>query len=457
MCKYSWKTRCKWVITLLLTAGCWQANAQNEVVITAKAGQTVNLQASYQDNDVLLIQGGGTAASPAVVDGGGKTVLTGNNQLYLLGKYIIVQNIKVQNPNLVQGIRSVVSFRYKKTTGNNCTLSNVQFVQDPGQVSPHSYSWLEVFGQNNTVTGCLFKGKTNRNPIVHVDVDDDQPDNNTLANNTFTDVPVHPGEALEAIRVGLGHGVSGAVIKDNVFRRCFGDSETLSCKSSGNTMSGNYFVDCRSGISLRGGNNDIVTDNRFYNTKNALRMAGSGHKITNNYFFNAPVSTSNGGLVLMVGGDPKGCGYGTVENITIEDNVFVNHLGLRVLKAGEQCTEFPRNIVFRQNRFMNAKQVFELKDTSVADFGPDITKNLNAPAAQALSRAAGPPAKKVSPETQRLTIETYQNGKAMFSNCDFGASFFSPNAKGNGEDKSKNNLQDIQQKINEIRGPAKDK
>lgn len=424
---------------------------QNEITITAKAGQTINLQPTYQDG-ILLIRGEGTEKRPAIVDGRGITVLTGNNQLYVIGKYIIVQNVKILNPDLIKGIRSVVSFRYKKETGMNSTIKNFQFIQEPGQVSITTYSWLEVFGQNNTVTGCLFKGKTTRNPIMHIDVDDDQPDNHVISGNTFTDIPVHPGEALECIRIGLGKGISGTLVKDNVFKRCFGDSETLSSKSSGNKMTGNYFFECRAGISLRGGNNNSVSGNVFYNTKNALRMSGSGHQVDNNYFFNNPIATDNGGaLVLMVGGPLPDCNYEVVKNITIESNIFLNYLGLRVLKPGDQCDDYPSNIIFRHNTFMKGKQAYDLNDTTVAEFRSSIEPALvKGPAAAAVGfnkAAAG----KIQPADDRLKIGVHKNGAVMFSNCDFGPGFFSPKLKAANNANGDGRYNEIQQKLNDIR------
>lgn len=452
--------QCKYSIRLILRTIIWAlccvaapAYAQNEININARAGQTINLEPAYQDG-ILLIRGGGTERKPAIVDGRGMTVLTGNNQLYVIGDHIIVQNVKILNPDLAKGIRSVVSFRYKKETGTNSTIRNFQFIQEPGKISITTYSWLEVFGRNNTVTGCLFKGKTTRNPIMHIDVDDDQPDNHVISGNTFTDIPVHPGEALECIRIGLGKGISGTLVKDNIFKRCFGDSETLSTKSSGNKMTGNYFFECRAGISLRGGNNNTVSGNVFYNTKNALRMSGSGHQIDNNYFFNNPIATDNGGaLVLMVGGPMPDCNYEVVRNITIESNVFLNYLGLRVLKPGDKCDDYPGNIIFRHNTFMKAKDAFELKDTTVAEFRSSIEPVLvKGPAAATAARsfdkgAAG----KAQSADNRLNIEVHKNGAVMFSNCDFGPTFFSPKLKAANNANGDGRYNEVQQKLNDIR------
>lgn len=435
-------------LVFFMGSACPDLEAQQVVSIHAQPGKTISLEANYKDK-ILVVRGRGSAAAPAIVDGKGVTVLTGNSQLYITGEYIMVQNVKVVNPDLIKGIRSVVSLRYKKETGNNCTIKNIQFIQEPGRKPQQSYSWLEVFGQNNTVRGCLFKGKTNRNPILHVDVDNDQPDNNIIENNTFTDIPVRREEAMEAIRIGLGKGVSGTRVKDNIFRKCFGDSETISSKSSGNKITGNYFIECRSGISLRVGNNALIAGNVFYGTRNGVRVVGKGHKIENNCFFNVPVSTSNGGgLILMVGAPSPAadCHYEAVSNVVVESNIFSNNVGLRVLKPSDKCNNYPRNIVFKKNKLMEANIVYALRDTSVTDFRSGIEPVLKRISSQALARsAASAGGRRVVKKEGPLSVEAYKNGAYIFNNYDFGPGFFTPKQEGKVNEKSN----DASQRYNE--------
>jgi len=168
------------------------------------------------------------------------------------------------------------------------------------------------------------------------------------------------GEALEAIRVGLGNARSNCRILNNKFINYAGDSETISCKSNGVTIASNYFKDCRSGVSLRLSDSSIIENNRFVNTTWPVRISGIGHTITKNVF-DSPTSS----ITFMTGG--ANCVYKAVNGININDNVFVGKIILKVLRSGK-CDVAPVGLNV-QNNYLYTNSLFKITD---ADFNATL-------------------------------------------------------------------------------------
>src|SRR5699024_9217982 len=120
------------------------------------------------------------------------------------------------------------------------------------------FHWINVFGEDITIKNCIFQGKRNRLPIIHINSNFS---NVIVENNLFEDVPSRSGGALEAIRVGLVDGPSNSLIINNRFINYYGDSETISVKADNCRIVNNEFTDCRSGINIRYANNCIISKN----------------------------------------------------------------------------------------------------------------------------------------------------------------------------------------------------
>ncbi|HEY8919684.1 MAG TPA: hypothetical protein VIM87_24755, partial [Chitinophaga sp.] len=77
-----------------------------------------------------------------------------------------------------------------------------------------------------------------------------------------------------------------------------------------------------------------------------------------------------------------------------------------------------------------------------------------APAARSFDNGA---AGKAQAADKRLNIEVHKNGAVMFSNCDFGPTFFSPKLKAANDGNETSRYNDIQKKLNDIRANTQNK
>jgi parallel beta-helix repeat protein len=332
-----------------------------DIRINATPGQVYNLPASLNDTHII-ITGSGSSGAPFIVAGaGGKTTLRGNSSIIVTGDFVTIRNVSFVNNQInYLEYEALLQIGTKKKAANNNTISNCDFLYTgtfPDMDVKSQFYWIEFYGKTNLIDKCTFEGKQNRLPVIHVNSKGWIGDNNTISNCIFRNVKPRKGEALEAIRVGFGNSRSNCQIINNNFFNYFGDSETISCKSSGVVISGNTFTDCRSGVSLRLGDSSLITNNKFTNTVWPVRIAGTGHVISNNVF-----DSRTSSITFMKGG--TGCTYKTVDNITINDNVFVGQLDLKVLQPSD-CDEQPKGVLLRNN-FLYTNGLYKIAE---GDYG----------------------------------------------------------------------------------------
>ncbi|MES2268138.1 MAG: chondroitinase-B domain-containing protein [Bacteroidota bacterium] len=333
----------------------------DDIRINATPGQVYNLPAILNDTHII-ITGSGSSGAPFILAGSGsKTTLSGNSSIFITGDFITVRNLSFINNQInYRENEALMQIGTKKNAANNNTISNCDFRYTgtfPDMDVRSQFYWIEFFGKTNVVDKCIFEGKQNRLPVIHVNSKGWTGDNNTISNCIFKNVKSRKGEALEAIRVGFGNSRSNCKIINNNFVNYFGDSETISCKSSGVNVSGNTFTNCRSGVSLRLGDSCQINNNKFTNTVWPIRVSGAGHVISNNVF-DSPTSS----ITFMKGGN--GCTYKTVDNIIVNDNVFVGRLDIKVLQSSD-CDEVPKSIVMRNN-FLYTNALYKIAD---GDYG----------------------------------------------------------------------------------------
>nr|WP_308367836.1 polysaccharide lyase 6 family protein [Streptomyces sp. ISL-36] len=107
-----------------------------------------------------------------------------------------------------------------------------------------------------------------------------------LFKNHFSDRSFTGSNGGEPIRLGVsGRALSGAdaLVEYNLFERCDGDPETISVKSSDNTVRYNTIRDSRGGIVLRHGNRSTVDGNYLLGGTEGVRLYGNDHLVVNNY------------------------------------------------------------------------------------------------------------------------------------------------------------------------------
>jgi|GEM_PF-2396374 len=428
-------------LLLILCYGSVQAQKQytaanaaelKSIVGSLKAGDVVTLKEGVWNDMEIVVDNNGASGRPITIRAQtpGKTIVTGNSSFKLGGAYIVLQDLVFKN--IVPAYRhddAIVAFRTDAKEGKNDILKSCKFIQDENlQIQndrAHGFFWVDVYGSNNTIDGCTFQGKKNWLPIIDIKTKNGQQGHHIIQNNLFSDTQPQPGISLESIRVGMAEGFpSNTTIRNNLFVRCNGDSEIISTKSSNNYILNNYFVRCYASVSLRGGNGIIVKGNYFYYTLGGLRVNGSDHEITGNYFYRIQENP----IALMMGSRDKDCGYQPVSNVKIDSNYFVSNARFVVLQHyNNKCNEVPKDIELKNN-FLLGKDGQEMKlgegdVMKQADNSPTaMLAKKSAPAAVNRLKAAPAGSDKSAAE---LEIQVDQGGAqaqdaaGLRSNCDF--------------------------------------
>ncbi|NGM67221.1 chondroitinase-B domain-containing protein [Sphingobacterium sp. SGR-19] len=321
------------VLGILFLAVC------NAKVINVQAVPGGIYYVSGDNRDLqIVVKGKGTETRPFVIRPRSKDAIMRGNSFIKLDNQcanIIIRDLTFED-NVIQykSSTSLIEIgRSKKSTVTNIRIENVEFRSRNGfkdRDKETQFHWINIFGNNVVINKCRFSGKRNRLPIIHVNSNFD---NNVIRDNIFQDVPSRAAGALEAIRVGLADGDSDVRIVGNSFINYHGDSETISIKANGAVLSDNTFINSRSGISIRYGNNCDIVNNTFSNTVTPIRIAGSNHRIVGNTFNKNKKDAS---ITFMVGGKS----YPNVENIEISRNQF------NLKNVTFNCIQFPNHHSF---------------------------------------------------------------------------------------------------------------
>ncbi|MGW7054209.1 chondroitinase-B domain-containing protein [Streptomyces sp. NPDC054887] len=147
--------------------------------------------------------------------------------------------------------------------------------------------WVVVRGDDAKIDRNRFHHKTTEGIFVVVD----GPGSTAVAQrlhvyrNHFSDHSFAGANGGEPIRLGVSSRAlssAHAVVESNLFERCDGDHETISVKSSDNTIRYNTIRDSLGGIVLRHGNRSTVDGNYLLGGTDGVRLYGNDHLVVNN-------------------------------------------------------------------------------------------------------------------------------------------------------------------------------
>ncbi|MFE0734841.1 polysaccharide lyase 6 family protein [Streptomyces sp. NPDC058855] len=148
--------------------------------------------------------------------------------------------------------------------------------------------WVIVQGDDVKIDRNHFHHKTTEGIFLRVD----GPGTTGMAQrlhvlrNHFSDHSFAGDNGGEPIRLGVSSRAltpAHALVEYNLFERCDGDPETVSVKSSDNTVRYNTVRDSLGGIVLRHGNRTTVAGNHIVGGHDGIRVYGNDHLIVNNY------------------------------------------------------------------------------------------------------------------------------------------------------------------------------
>ncbi|MGJ8697412.1 MAG: polysaccharide lyase 6 family protein [Verrucomicrobiaceae bacterium] len=294
----------------------------------------------------------------------GRVILKGSSFVKFGGDYLTATGLVFYNGD--DYLRDVPSaaVQFRSNSGNRhahyCRLTNCAIIDfnsweqdvddddEDGDREEFIYAnskWIQIYGTNHRVDHCHFSKKIVRGALIITElVPQDGEEgtpypsyNHRIDHNFFGPNPIgFSGNEFETIRLGtsdFSNFNGNMIVENNHFYHCDGEIETISNKSSHNTIRNNILIGCQGSIVSRHGDfttldGNVILGQGIANT-GGIRINGEGHIVTNNYVADTMGDGLRGALVLRAAGsvssaDTNG-GYEQVRNALIAHNTFVNN------------------------------------------------------------------------------------------------------------------------------------
>lgn len=282
----------------LLVGSAWGAEtlvgdapALEAALKAARPGDVIVLRdGEWRDLD-LVIDFDAAAEAPLTVRAQtpGRVVLTGASRARLGGSHLVLQGLLFRDGIMRQ--QHVIAFRVdsdrpaRHSRVADCAVINYR----PAPERDGSTTYLSLYGADNRVDHCYFRGKIDEGPMLVVWVED-EPNGHLIDRNHFAGRSPLGRNGGETIRVGTSQvsmNDSRTIVEHNYFEDCDGEAEIISNKSCENVYRYNTFVSCRGALVLRHGNRCLVEGNWFFGHgrpgTGGIRVIGEDHRIVNNY------------------------------------------------------------------------------------------------------------------------------------------------------------------------------
>ncbi|WP_394749956.1 chondroitinase-B domain-containing protein [Spongiimicrobium salis] len=308
----------------------------------------------------------------------GKVRITGKSDLKLGGEYLVVSGLYFTEGASPSG--AVIEFAINKDSlANHARVTNCVILDYNKAQRNQTDLWVQLKGRHNEVDHCYIAGKSNRGPTIRVDLEGNKSIKNyhKITNNYFGPRPPKGGPSAETIQLGnsfTSMAPSYTLVADNFFDRCNGEVEVISSKSNFNEFRNNVFYKSEGSLVTRHGNYCIVDGNYFIGDSHSeqiggIRLIGTGHWVTNNYFYNLKGKVFRSPLAVM-NGIPKSPlnRYIQVTDVVVAHNSWINctspwQFGVGsnvdqkdVLPASEIRSERPIRTIVANNLIYNEEQ-----------------------------------------------------------------------------------------------------
>lgn len=306
-----------------------------QAISEAEPGDNIVMANGPWENVEIKIKNSGTRKNPITlsVETPGKVLLQGQSNLELGGNHIVVEGLYFTNG--YSPSRSVIQFATKESVANHCTVTNC-VIKDYNKMQRNKTDlWILLYGRNNQVDHCYLTGKSNRGPTLRVDLEGNRNINNhhKIIHNHFGPRPPKGGPSAETIQIGNSYtsmSPSYTLVADNLFDECNGEVEVISSKTNFNEFRNNVFYKSEGSLVTRHGNYCTVDGNYFIGDEESsnvggVRLIGTGHTVTNNYFYNLRGQDFRGPLAVM-NGIPKSPlnRYIQVTDVTVAYNTWID-------------------------------------------------------------------------------------------------------------------------------------
>lgn len=308
----------------------------NQAISQATPGTEIVLANGVWQDVRIRFYGMGTEDAPITLraETPGEVIIQGASDLKLGGEYLIVDGLyftKGATPS-----RSVVQFYINNDTlANHSRVTNC-VIKDYNQPQKDKQDlWVLFRGRHNQLDHCYLAGKSNRGPTVRIDLAGNESIKNyhRITHNHFGPRPPKGGPSAETIQLGdsgTSMAPSHTLVADNLFDRCNGEVEVISSKTNFNEFRNNVFYKSEGSLVTRHGNYCTVDGNYFIGDETTpnvggVRLIGTGHWVTNNYFYNLRGEIFRGPLAVMNGiPRPAINRYIQVTDVVVAYNTWVN-------------------------------------------------------------------------------------------------------------------------------------
>ena len=351
-----------------------------EALDSLKSGDQIIMKNGVWEDVNIRLVGKGTENQPIILkaETAGEVIIQGDSDLKIGGDYLIVEGMYFKNGKTPS--RSVIEFRISDDTVANHSIVRNTVIENYNQLSKNEADlWVQFWGKHNELSNCYLAGKTNRGPTIRVDISGNRNINNyhKIINNHFGPRPPKGGPSAETIQLGNSStsvSPSRTLVANNLFEKCNGEVEVISSKSNYNEFRNNVFYKSEGSLVTRHGNYCLVDGNYFIGDEDSehiggVRLIGTGHRVTNNYFYSLRGTEFRSPLAIM-NGIPRSPlnRYIQVTDVVVAHNTWVNcqspwHIGVGsnedqrdVLPASEIRSAAPIRTTLANNFIYNTER-----------------------------------------------------------------------------------------------------
>lgn len=298
-------------------------------------GEIVLANGVWQDVQIIFY-GIGRPEAPITLraEMPGEVLIQGASNLKLGGEYLVVDGLYFTNG--ASPSQAVIQFFINDDTlANNCRVTH-SAIRDFNKSQRNKEDlWVLFKGRHNELDHCYLAGKSNRGPTLRVDLASNESIKNyhNIHHNYFGPRPPKGGPSAETIQIGdsgTSMAPSHTLVTDNFFDRCNGEVEIISSKSNFNEFRNNVFYKSEGSLVTRHGNYCVIDGNYFIGSERSphvggIRLIGTGHWVTNNYFYNLNGEIFRGPLAVMNGIERSAINrYFQVTDVVVAYNTWVN-------------------------------------------------------------------------------------------------------------------------------------
>ena len=299
-------------------------------------GDTLTMTNGLWINQHIVFSGNGTDDLPILLkaEDPGQVILMGTSTLRIGGSHLVVDGLYFRNGYSASG--GVIEFRTSSSNlSTHCRLTNTAIVDYNPQNININYKWVSIYGNNNRVDRCYFRGKNHNGTTLVVwfqSMQNPPAHHHLIDHNYFAFRPALGFNGGETIRIGTStYSMSDSytTVEWNYFEHCNGEIEIISNKSGENIFRYNTFYESEGTLTLRHGNRATVHGNFFLgngqSNTGGVRIIGEDHKVYNNYFHDLRGSGYRSAITLVNGVPNSPLNrYFQVKRAEISHNTIVN-------------------------------------------------------------------------------------------------------------------------------------